>query len=382
MRNLIILRFISFLLFGIFLIIGVNLAKLKPLWNDEIYTQTSSVENLSYKKIIFGKIKEGNNSPFFYLIQKSICDIFRYSLPYEWKGGEIDDQKAQILLRMSSNVFMALSVTIFFYFFSRYYSLGFGIYALLVALSSFMVWYYWVEARPYSLWVFLTTVQSLVFLRILKNSSYCLLSWHSLAVINILMAVTSFLSIIQIFIVSLVLWVFKEKRWKAYLWMTVFPLCLLFFYYFHAPKYKFWIADDGIMPLIYSSISEMRLVLIITCIVLGGIFYFKKSKVDSIFLGVDVRGYAAFFGFVLVGTFGVLLWLMWKDSGGLEGFSVTTRYFIYLTPVGIIANVLCLEQLVKIFKNNFWMVTNIIIIFSGIAGIEFVKNSIWFLWAV
>jgi len=69
------------------LAIGFKLAYDKPLWNDEIYTLVSSVSRVSYLDILLGRVKEGNNCPLFYVIQKGICDIARYSIPAPWLKG-------------------------------------------------------------------------------------------------------------------------------------------------------------------------------------------------------------------------------------------------------------------------------------------------------
>src|SRR3989338_4552810 len=160
------LKILTGFLFLILLAIGFVLAVRKPLWNDEIFTQTRNIDQASYAAILTGKIVEGNNCPIFYLIQKGVCDLVQYRFPKVWdsREWEFSDLRSQLILRIMPNIFTAGTLAIIFYFFARYYSFGAGVYGLLVALSSLMVWGYWVEARPYPLWFFLTIVQSMLYI--------------------------------------------------------------------------------------------------------------------------------------------------------------------------------------------------------------------------
>src|SRR3989338_7702020 len=124
---------------GLFFI-GIFLSQRKSLWNDELYTQTISVERPSYRDIVEGHLGEGNNFPLFYLIQKAVCDLAGYRLGDKWHNEwQLSEPRGQVTLRISSNFFMSLSLAALFYFFSNTFSIGVGIYALLVALSSSMV---------------------------------------------------------------------------------------------------------------------------------------------------------------------------------------------------------------------------------------------------
>ncbi|MCR4337232.1 MAG: hypothetical protein NUV91_05455, partial [Candidatus Omnitrophica bacterium] len=80
-------KILSGLLFCILFSSGILLAHHKPLWNDEIYSQHSSVENISVWRMISGKIPEGNNTPLFYLGQKVISAISGYQTLPAWREG-------------------------------------------------------------------------------------------------------------------------------------------------------------------------------------------------------------------------------------------------------------------------------------------------------
>jgi len=201
---------------GVFIIclaIGFWLAARKPLWNDEIYTQTNSIEKFSYKGIILMKFEEGNISPLFYLTQKFICDLFQYRFPIIWKGEwYIADLKSQIIMRVGPNIFMSLAITLIFYYFFKNGSLLLGLYSLVGSLSTFMVLAYWVEARPYALWFFLTTWQLLIFMSILKQRESQDMLWKTFVVVNILLAFTVVFSAWQTAVLSGLLWAYKEKN--------------------------------------------------------------------------------------------------------------------------------------------------------------------------
>ena len=66
------------LIFVFCLMMGHALSLRRPLWNDEIYSQVVVVDVKSYADILFFRIKnlEGNACPLFYLIQKTVSDLF------------------------------------------------------------------------------------------------------------------------------------------------------------------------------------------------------------------------------------------------------------------------------------------------------------------
>src|SRR5207244_2779711 len=136
-----------------------------------------------------------------------------------------NDQWTQFLLRISPNFFMSLTLTLIFYFFSRYYSIGLGVYAFLVSISSWMVWMYWVEARPYAQWFFLTTVQLLIFIRLLKEEKDNGRLWNMLLAVNIILSLTIMFSAAQILVVSSALMLFiKNRKWVREMMIVGLPL--------------------------------------------------------------------------------------------------------------------------------------------------------------
>src|SRR4051812_43288174 len=71
--------------------VGLKLASIKPLWNDEVFSQVSQIQKLSYWDMLFTHPGEGNLCPLFYMAQKAISQIFLCSLPDNWDGSPVID---------------------------------------------------------------------------------------------------------------------------------------------------------------------------------------------------------------------------------------------------------------------------------------------------
>lgn len=266
---------LSGLVLCITLTIGYLFSTHKPLENDELFTHVSSIEGMSYRDIVTLKIQEGNISPLFYLTQKAFLDFIGFRLPFKWNGDWfVADHSSQIALRCLSNFFMAGSITLVFYFFSRFYSLGAGVYGAVVALSSFMTLAYWAVARPYSLWNFLTTAQILLFIYLLRGGHKERRVWNLLLLTHVLLSLTVTFAAVQIAAVSCVLFFCKDKNLKRYFFLTVVPVILCLVYYFGAPKYSFFFTDNAIQ-LIGASFPKDRLALVF---LLGGLLSFAVWK--------------------------------------------------------------------------------------------------------
>jgi len=116
---------ISIILFLFLFKFGLLLAEHKPLWNDEIFSQTN-VEVRSYAQLFLGKASEGNNCPLFYVLQKAICDLVKYKAPEALIRRQLNgvDAFSQIILRLQPVFFMALSIACIFYYFTRFNSIS------------------------------------------------------------------------------------------------------------------------------------------------------------------------------------------------------------------------------------------------------------------
>lgn len=336
------------LLFAVLVALGLWMAFHQPLWNDEYYSLTSSTLGTSYGKMLAGGIGEGNNSPLFYLLQKLQSDVIAYHAPQDWIDGRWNggDVFSQVFLRIQPVVCMAASLSFLFYFFVSRYSLLAGWYALLVALTSFMLWAHWTEARPYALWFSLSILQMLVMIDILKESSLREQKhWHRLTGLHWLLALTATLSVIQITVAAMVIWLNGQRRWNSYIVTFVLPMMVCVYYYCHAPKYDFFF-EDGPLALVNANIPKDRLLLLG---VFAVIFAFQhrtwqawRTQVEGKFL-LFTSLMLLFFAFLLV-------FFKWKDAG--HGFQISNRYFIPLTALGIVAISLFSVYLFKAFKSK------------------------------
>ena len=346
MRRMIILILI---MFSLFLGLGMWRASGKPLWNDEYFTLLSSTLGTSYEKMLSGHIGEGNNSPLFYFLQKLQCDLFAFHPRENWAQGkwEGEDIFAQIFLRIQPVIAIAIALCALFYYFGSRYSLLVGLYSLAVALSSFMLWQHWTEARPYALWLSLSTIQMLLLLEILKKGFEDKRSWRFLCGIHCLLALTASISMIQIVASSFVLWVFVYRRCLAHVFMAVIPLMICLFYYFMAPHYDFSFVE-GPLALVNANIPKDRFFIFFMFIVVFAIQGFKKREWIQ---RVELK-FFLFTSLMLFFFSALLIKLKLQAVAVGQGFEVSNRYFMPLTAVGIIAAVLFSVYLVQTFQSR------------------------------
>lgn len=341
---------------------GLRLAEHKSLWNDEIYSQIASVSGPSYSNLLLGRIGEGNTCPLFYSIQKIICDLWQYKTPDLWHYQNVFDR---IILRLNPVFFMSASIMCIFFYFSWFYSLVTGAYSLFITFSSYMVWVYWAEARPYGLWFFFTTLQSLFFIYLLRHTELNRRAWAGLVAIHFFLSLTVIFSIAQILIVSGLVWILKERDWKKYIFLAFIPGSIALFYYLQAPQYQFWF-DLTSEQLIRDCFSRDRFYILFIFVFFLSIYFlaqktgFPKSFPDKSLL----EGFSCFLLTVLMllAAFSVLILFKMKASPLKEGFPISSRYFIYLTPIGIISTVSLSMNIFQALSRNRWIQ---MLVFSG-----------------
>ena len=356
--------------------LGTHLSQYRKLWNDEIYSQTYSIEPLSYKKILLGHVPEGNNCPMFYVLQKALCDITQYRFPGPWSGQwYVYEPESQIVLRIVSNIFMSTSIALIFYFFVRFYSIHCGLFALLATFATPMVWLYWVEARPYGLLFLLTTLQSLIFMLIMRGKKNFDKEWLWLALTHIALSLTISLGVIQFLITSTLLWIFKERRPYRYLFMTVIPLILSVAYYVRSPKYQFRFRESPWELMVENVPREYFVILLAYLAVACYFMIFARGKKGPT-MDVGSVQYFLFSGLMFLGASCVLCLLNWKADDVSDSFAVSSRYFIFLVPVSIIAGTIGVRELWRVFKDDVWMRANVAIAILGLMMLSACKTQI------
>ncbi len=352
---------LSCLLFLFLFTTGIWLAGHRSLDNDEFFTAVSSIENPSFQQMLSGKISEGNNSPLFYVTQKTFWALIGYKIPKPWRSGQwLEDKSAEIFLRLVPIFCMSLMMTLVFYFFSRFYSILTGFYSLFLSLSSTMVWFYWTQGRPYALWMLLTTVQALIFLYLTLEKRISSKTWLGLITVNFLLSLTSLFGLIQIGVVSALLWLFVNRRWQDYIFLTVIPVVICIFYYIQVPKYNWWFSLSP-EQLIRECFSRDRFYILILYFVFFMLFSLQK-KTNAFRLFLDdrlLRGRLYFFMTVMMVVAACLVLWIFKAfehrNPNHAGFPVSSRYFAYLTPIGIIASTFFSIELIRSFQHKRWM---------------------------
>jgi hypothetical protein len=362
MKNQLGLKIATLILWVLLLAVGFVLAEHRPLWNDEVYSQLSSVENLSVKRILTGRISEGNTCPLFYLIQKGICRVSNYKAPSVWQASNPDwgfsTSRDRFVLRISSVISIATTMAAIFYFFSRFYSLPTGLYGLFLSLSTAVLWGYWAEARHYALWFFLTTLQVLILTYIFKEKKLKRNLCVALSTVHILLSLTIVFSLAQIVIASALLWIFCERRWRPYVILTGIPATICLFYYSTAPHYAFWIMFS-IEQYIREGIARDRIYIIEMYVFFLALYYaFRRRRPFScLYRDEEILAGAPYLLLVLgmmLSVVATFLLFERMERPNHEGFPVTTRYFIHLAPVGIVATTLFTRTLFRTLGKNAW----------------------------
>jgi len=363
--------FLSMLLLAGCLAAGVYVSQVKPLWNDEIFTQAEGVEVSSYQEILLGRLGEGNNCPLFYMLQKAQSDFFGYRLPFQWNGEwNVHEPYSQLFLRALPNLYMSLPVMVFFVFFWRVYSFPAALYILVVIFSSPMVWSYWAEARPYGLWFLLTALQSVFLARCCQNEQGQRRLIWGLAGVHLLLSLTITLSVVQIVAGVIVLLFFCHRELRKHILAAVAPGFLGLYYYLHSPRFKLWFADGGMMPLVYDNVPVDRMVLMGICAGLALYLALQRtrfSRDDEFPVLWGERSYLFYAVLMGIISAGILGFLKLIDEGGPEGFTVSSRYFIFLTPVAIMATGMLTVSLWRALKDNTWMRWNFAIVVAGLS---------------
>lgn len=323
------LKLASYIIAGVLGVIFLIVAAHKPLWNDEQYSQISSVRGMSYEDMFWGNINEGSNPPLFYMVQKVFQTISGYVTPKEWLNGDwkYNDPYSNVLLRFWPAFCVAGGIAMIFYYFSFHYGIWTGIYSLLVSLSSFMPWLYAVEARPYALWFFLTSAQMVL---VLMGGRI-----FNLSFVNTLLAFTTIFSVIQNFAAAMCLWINGQRRLLTYIPVFFIPVFIALFYYANVEKPPLGMIDT-FMELLGASLPVDRMVIIGLALA----WCFLVHREDRKFWQPVV-----FTAIVLAGCLAVLI--KFKISARpMGGCYVSNRYFMVLAPVGIIMTTIASHYLV------------------------------------
>lgn len=360
---MVIITVLSLILWAGSFLAGLDLSRRRPLWNDELYTQINTVGALSYADVWAGKSIEGNNTPLFYVIQKALCEGMGCELKEKWNSEWfVQDAGAQIRLRLLSNVFMSTAIAVLFFGVASLYPLPWAFMTLALFLALPATWLYWAEARPYSLWVLLTVLQSILILKLFKAGSGLVLDLMLMGVMNILLSMTITLGMLQACVASAVLWLFRKGRWFIHVGLMGVPLAIGWFYLESSPKFKLWFMD-GPERLVLDNVplEYWALMILCYCLVLfsGVKDRTKRQKVWS------EDAFFFFAGGISVLAMALLGYLKANAGLGPEGFAISSRYFLFLIPSSVIAVTLSVRYFHGLFKDDPLMRLNLWVLVCG-----------------
>jgi len=345
-------KFVLPLIIFIFLLkIGFLLSERKLVWTDEMWVQNKTINMCSYKDIFFKlNFPELNNSPTFFIIQKLFSDIFsyHYSFPEDNHGltyVTVHEPRFQFIMRSPSNIYMSLALAIIFYFFSARFTLIAGFYALATALSVPMVWMYWVEAKPYSLWFLLTVLQVLISCDLImdKHKKNERAEKWLLLITHLLLAFTVINSLIQITIVTFLISLYKKFSYRFMLLLGGLPIAIIFIYIFLSFNHTIGGPVNPLSSLLDVLMPEHVVFYVIYLILAGWALIVQKNK-------IFLNGYVLTL-FLLFLTSAVFFsyYLYYKPMGNIP---LHSRYLIYMVPMDIIMTVFVSQGIIKFFWNS------------------------------
>ncbi len=347
---------------GVFILLmtcGFSLSQHKVLWLDELYTQHTAIDADSYAGILSLKFPDGNKNPLFYIIQKTACDAFSYHMPavYADSLNRTRDIPSQVILRIPSNIYMSLALTVIFYFFTRFYSFFAALFALSVALVTPMVWMYWVEARPYSLWFLLTTVQLLLLSCLYMAPK--LKTAGSLITTHLLLALTSPTAMFQITMVTLFVWIKDRAGLKhlALLWLVPMSIVLFYYHFDDTSRIRTYMFSSNFFDVIMPERLFIYVIYALTAWVLPE--KHKKTPSNMFFLPVFLIFLTSGFSILFIDIF---------TLHSKQGFF--SRYLIYLAPVDILMFALASIDLRRWSRSNLWVCLNVSIMLGGLVFIR------------
>lgn len=347
--------YVSGAVFLILLAVGFSLSLHKVLWLDELFTQQSAIDAGSYADILLMKFPDGNKEPLFYIIQKAVCNVFSYHLPVHFPGDfyRTRDIPSQMILRIPSNIFMALALSLIFYFFARFYSIFTAIYALGATLVSPLVWMYWAEARPYALWFLLTSCQVLLFSSAVISPK--IKTAKRMFLTHILLALTTPACVFQITIVTLMLWYKYRYGAKQLVLIWALPTGIALFYYLVVPlvRIKTYLFSSNLYDAVMPERMFVYVLYALTAWVLPE--KYKKISWNAFFLPVFLLFFVSAFFMLFMDIF---------TQNSLFGFF--SRYLIFMVPADTLMYSLASYDLFQWSRRSPWICMNVSILLGGL----------------
>lgn len=360
---------------GLFLL-GIFLSAHKPLWSDEILTAKHTIPDASYFTIAQGNISgEANNFPLYYVIQKTVMSASHYTLKPEWQGEHfLFDKKGQIILRIPSNFFIALALSLMVFFFIKRKDTFSAIVSFLLTISSYITWAYWPEARPYALWFGLSIIHGLLLFDIFEEKK--INTFSMLIITHWLLALTSVVSFAQIALANILIFTFINRDFKKLILLST-PLPIIFFYLSTGMSVTPQIDITGPASLL-SVVAPFEW---LTVILIGIIFLaFHKNLITK-----QILLFTTFFFGMLFLAMGIILIAVNRHNTSPFEPVLYYRHLIFLTPYTIFLTTHILKQLWDYYQHRPWARINVglfilgLIITTGLRSINLLFENIIFI---
>jgi len=121
--------------------------------------------------------------------------------------------------------------------------------------------------------------------------------------------------------------------------------------------------------------ERLALIMFYAAIMLGGILVRFRLRPGAGAVPFSNEGLAYLFFSALMIIFAAAILVMFKlqEAGKMIGFQISNRYFMFLTPVGIIATVLFSLDMFRACRGRFWLQAGITVILGGMLAFRVMK---------
>ena len=143
----------------------------------------------------------------------------------------------------------------------------------------------------------------------------------------------------------------------------------------HGP-FKYWI-NGGVRDFLIPCFSLERLIVIGVLIVM--IVLYERMRGRGYQAQKDLSVWPIIGMTVLWWSAAAALLLIYKinSAGPEEGNPISTRHFIFLTPISIIVPVLMAQEFFRRIRPYAWLTVNGAIVLTGVLILDFFNNAYW-----
>ena len=303
-----------------------------------------------------------NKFPLYLVLQKGFLEAIHYQLPFVWDGSRlVVNPQAQLVLRTLPDILISFAMTAIVLFFGFRSGFMGGLVAALACLTMPMVWMYWVEERPYSLWFALTVIQSLLFLDTVSKKMTNARKVPFLLV-HAGLCLTAPLGVIQTIVCQGLLWGAGTRRVNFYMTTGAVPVFLGAYFFMAQEKMSVYLCVPWQVIFVRNFQPEEMVFLGMYVILL---LLLRREEVCRKYF-LFGRVFFPFCGCFLAIALTLLFYMAWKS---VPSVPVVERHFIFLTPIGIIMTAAIFSDLWLATAKRVWWRLGLMVIFgAGLLG--------------